>query len=116
MFNLGWAEIAMLVAVALLVFGPERLPKAAASAGRQLRQLRRLANSARDDLRSGLGPEFSNFDVGDLNPKNFVRRHLMEDDDDLRDFPQPAYAATYPADPDPELPPGVIPPFDPEAT
>jgi sec-independent protein translocase protein TatB len=44
-----------------------------------LRDLRRLADNARNDLRDGLGPEFGNFDVNDLNPRNFVRKHLMED-------------------------------------
>ncbi|HEX8004928.1 MAG TPA: twin-arginine translocase TatA/TatE family subunit, partial [Trebonia sp.] len=34
MFGLGWPEIIALVVIALLVFGPEKLPQAASQAGR----------------------------------------------------------------------------------
>ena len=37
--NLGWGEIAVLLVLALFVFGPERLPGMAANAGRWLRKL-----------------------------------------------------------------------------
>ena len=82
MFNsLGWPEIALLVVVALFVFGPERLPKMIGDAGRMLRTLRTMANNAREDLKSELGPELGDLDLTSLNPKSFVRKHLMEDDD-----------------------------------
>ncbi|WP_336208109.1 sec-independent translocase [Nonomuraea sp. LPB2021202275-12-8] len=119
MFGLGWMEIGALIIIALLVFGPEKLPQAASQAGKTLRNLRRMANNARDDLRAGLGPEFSNFDPSDLNPRNFVRKHLLDDiDDDWNNKPQqelepvPAYAGA-PVD---ELGVGEIPPYDSEAT
>ncbi|WP_422673587.1 sec-independent translocase [Bailinhaonella thermotolerans] len=117
---MGWAEVAVLVVIALLVFGPEKLPKVAAQAGRQLRQIRRMATSARDDLRAGLGPEFADFDPADLNPKRFVRKHLLEDDDlrDLRDMPDlydPPPAVTAGGGHE-ELAYGEVPPYDPEAT
>src|SRR5260370_13636359 len=57
----------------------------AAQVGRALRDLRRLADGARADLREGLGPEVSDFDIADLNPKHFVRKHLFDDRDDLSD-------------------------------
>jgi sec-independent protein translocase protein TatB len=38
--NLGWGEIAVLLVLALFVFGPERLPTLAAEAGRGLRKVR----------------------------------------------------------------------------
>ncbi|MFD0884586.1 sec-independent translocase [Streptosporangium algeriense] len=82
MFGLGWPEILALVVIALLVFGPEKLPQAAAQAGRTLRSLRQMANNAKQDLQAGLGPEFANFDPTDLNPKNFVRKHLTGDLED----------------------------------
>ncbi|TDD47156.1 Sec-independent protein translocase subunit TatB [Nonomuraea terrae] len=121
MFGLGWLEVGALIVIALLVFGPERLPQAATQAGRTLRNLRRMANNARDDLRSGLGPEFSNFDPADLNPRNFVRKHLLDDlEDDWNNKSQElAPATTTPYVPEPvvdELAYGEIPPFDREAT
>lgn len=123
MFGLGWMEIGALVVIALLVFGPERLPQAASQAGKTLRNLRRMANSARDDLKEGLGPEFANFDPADLNPKNFVRKHLIDDVDAAWDANAngqqqelaPVAAAPY-DEPVEELGYGEIPPYDPEAT
>ena len=118
MFGLGWLEIGALVVIALLVFGPDKLPQAASQAGKTLRNLRRMANSARDDLRAGLGPEFSNFDPSDLNPKNFVRKHLLEDEDDWASKPQQLEPVTTSYDPEPvdELGYGELPPYDAEAT
>ncbi len=83
MFDLSIGKILVLGVIALVLFGPEQLPRIAAQAGRALRDLRRMADGARADLREGLGPEFSDFDIADLNPKNFVRKHLFDDLDDL---------------------------------
>ena len=68
--------------IAIVVFGPDQLPKMASQAGRTLRELRRLADGATRDIREGLGPEFEDFDLRDLHPGNFVRKHLFEDDMD----------------------------------
>lgn len=114
MFGLGWPEALALVVIALLVFGPEKLPQAASQAGRTLRQLRRMANSAKADLQANLGPEFSNFDPADLNPKTFVRKHLLDDIES--DWDQPGATAPEPVPPAPELAVGEIPPYDNEAT
>ncbi|MBG0833442.1 Sec-independent protein translocase subunit TatB [Planomonospora sp. ID67723] len=123
MFGLGWFEVVALVVIALLVFGPEKLPQAAAQAGRTLRNLRRMANSAKEDLRTGLGPEFADFDPADLHPKNFVRKHLTADLEDdwnaassAAAIAAPAYATSYVAEAAGELGYGEIPPYDPEAT
>ncbi|MEQ4716869.1 sec-independent translocase [Nonomuraea sp. B19D2] len=121
MFGLGWMEIGALIVIALLVFGPDKLPQAATQAGKTLRNLRRMANNARDDLRTGLGPEFSNFDPADLNPRNFVRKHLLDDleDDWNNNKPrelEPAATAPYVSEPVDELGYGEVPPYDSEAT
>ena len=130
MFGLGWPEILALIVIALLVFGPEKLPQAAQQAGRTLRQLRQMANNARADLEANLGPEFKNFDPADLNPKAFVRKHLLDDVEaewndnsstatpmastsaETDDTVAPAAVAAAPE----ELTPGELPPSDPEAT
>jgi sec-independent protein translocase protein TatB len=77
--DLNFTKLLLLGVVALLVFGPERLPSIAAQAGRALRELRRLAEGAKSELQDNLGPEFSNFDIADLNPKRFVRKHLADE-------------------------------------
>ncbi|GLW07505.1 hypothetical protein Misp01_26350 [Microtetraspora sp. NBRC 13810] len=114
MFGLGGFEIVALVVIALLVFGPDKLPQAASQAGRTLRNLRRMANNAKDDLRSGLGPEFRDFDPADLNPRTFVRKHLIDDLED--DWNRPAADPINDLEPTSELKYGEIPPYDNEAT
>lgn len=84
--DVGWGEVAVLVVLALFIFGPERLPKLAADLGKGLRQVRRMAQSARRDLEQNLGPEMGDLDIADLNPRRFVRKHLFEDGfDDVDD-------------------------------
>jgi sec-independent protein translocase protein TatB len=78
--DLSFGKILVLAVIAIVVFGPDQLPKMAQQAGRTLRELRKLADGATRDIREGLGPEFAEFDVRDLHPGNFVRKHLFEDD------------------------------------
>lgn len=79
MFDLNIFKIAVLAVIAIVVFGPEQLPKMAVQAGRALRDVRRLAENARADLSEHLGPEFRDFDINELNPKYFVRKHLLDE-------------------------------------
>jgi sec-independent protein translocase protein TatB len=78
-FDLNISKILILAVIALIVFGPNELPKVASQVGKILRDLRRIAEGAKADLREGLGPEFSEFDFEDLNPKTFVRKHLFDE-------------------------------------
>jgi sec-independent protein translocase protein TatB len=78
-FDLSLPKLLVLAVLALVVFGPHELPKFAAQAGRAVRDLRRIAEGAKTDLREGLGPEFSDFDLDDLNPRRFVQKHLLSD-------------------------------------
>jgi sec-independent protein translocase protein TatB len=50
-FNVGIGEIAIIVLVCLVVFGPERLPQIARQIGRFLGQLRLTTQSALDQLK-----------------------------------------------------------------
>ena len=79
MFDLSIPKLLVLAVIALVIFGPHELPKIASQAGRALRDLRKIAEGAKNDLREGLGPEFSDFDIEDLNPKRFVQKHLFDD-------------------------------------
>lgn len=76
--NLGWPEIMVLVLLGLFIFGPDRLPKLITDAANVIRQLRRMAANATGDLSRELGTDIS---IEDLNPKTFVRKHLLSDDD-----------------------------------
>jgi sec-independent protein translocase protein TatB len=50
-FDLSLPKPLVLAVLALVVFGPHELPKIAAQAGRALRDLRRIADGAKADLR-----------------------------------------------------------------
>ena len=69
----------MLLVIAVILFGPERLPELARKAARTIRYIRTMADSAQRQLKDELGPEFSDLDVRDLNPKTFVRKHLLDE-------------------------------------
>ena len=116
MFDLSITKLLILAVLAIVIFGPDQLPKMAAQAGRTLRELRRIADGARSDLREGLGPEFSDFDLADLNPRTFVRKHLLEglEDGSLAGYEAADGTAEAPAMA--TLAPGEDPPFDAEAT
>ena len=79
MFDLSIPKLLVLAVIALVIFGPNELPKIASQAGRAIRDLRKIAEAAKNDLREGLGPEFADFEIEDLNPKRFVQKHLFDD-------------------------------------
>ncbi|HEU0101747.1 MAG TPA: sec-independent translocase [Mycobacteriales bacterium] len=115
MFNqLGWPELAVILLLALFVFGPERLPGIAQEAGRGLRQLRQYLRGMTDDLKTELGPEVGDLDLASLHPKTFVKKHLwddeQDDDDDLVDQLSGRPRGSVP------LAPGETPPWDPDTT
>ncbi len=83
MMGIGGPEFLALAVIALLVLGPEKLPKFAADTARLLRQLRQMANNAKDDVRRELGPELQDISLDDLNPRSLVRKHLLDDDLDF---------------------------------
>ena len=103
MFGISGGEFVILLLLALLIFGPDQLPKAAQQVGRVLRQLRTMADSASNDIKEGLGPEYKDFDVQDLNPKRFIQKHFWEEEEETDKKPVSRLN-------------GKRPPFDDEAT
>ncbi|TDC50459.1 hypothetical protein E1212_14820 [Jiangella ureilytica] len=93
MFDIGIGEVFVLLVVALLVFGPDRLPEMAKQAAGFVRDLRTMVANARKDLSGSVGD--LGIDKEDLktlsdlrNPKSFVRSKVLDgidlglDDDD----------------------------------
>ena len=54
MLNLGTGEVLVILVVALVVLGPEKLPGAARQAGRWLGELRRVSSGFQAELRDAL--------------------------------------------------------------
>ncbi|MER6775528.1 MULTISPECIES: sec-independent translocase [unclassified Streptomyces] len=82
MFNdIGALELVTIVVLAILIFGPDKLPKVIQDVTGVIRKIRAFSDSAKQDIRSELGPEFKDFEFEDLNPKTFLRKQLGENED-----------------------------------
>ena len=105
MFGMGWPEILMIGMVGVIVFGPDKLPDLAKQAGRFIRTVRQMADNAKNDLGREMGHDLSDLSLRDLDPREIVRRSLLDDD-------------TTPAATREQriLRPGETPPYDPEST
>jgi sec-independent protein translocase protein TatB len=77
-FDIGPLELIALAVIAMLVLGPDKLPRYAADAARVLRQVRRMANDAKSEMSRELGPELQDISMADLNPRSLVRKHLLD--------------------------------------
>ncbi len=69
-FGVGPAEVAVIIVVALIVLGPERLPEAAVQLAKAIKFLRGYATDTTSQLRSELGELTKEYDA--------VRRELRE--------------------------------------
>jgi sec-independent protein translocase protein TatB len=111
-FGVGVPELAVILVVAVVVFGPDRLPEMARQAARVLHTLRGFARNAQEELRSELGPEYADLKLRDLDPRVAVRKQILDAMADLEQ--EEAQAKTRPG----QLPlfEGEVPPWDDEAT
>ena len=79
LLDINAPEFVLLIVLAIILFGPERLPDLARKTARLIRYVRTMATSAQQQLGKELGPEFENMDLRDLNPRTFVQKHLLDD-------------------------------------
>jgi sec-independent protein translocase protein TatB len=77
-FDIGAGELFGLAILAMLLVGPERLPKIAVEAAQWVKKARGLATKATAELRENLGPGFEDLQPKDLNPKTFVKKQISE--------------------------------------
>ena len=105
----------LLAVLGLLVFGPERLPKAAADAARMLKQVRGMAANARQDLADSAGVDMGGTleavkSLGDLHPRKLASSLFADD-------PEPTARPVLPASGQPSATADPSrPAFDPDAT
>lgn len=91
MFSINGGELLVLVVVALVVLGPERLPHYAQQLGRLVREVRSFALKAREQVREEMGEDFDDIDWQALDPRRYdprriVRDALFDGDDDPLGF------------------------------
>ena len=79
MFGINPAEFIVLLAVAAVVLGPERLPQYAQGLARMVRELRRMAQGASRQVREEIGPEFDEIDWQTLDPRQYDPRRIVRE-------------------------------------
>lgn len=77
--GLNGGEFVIIAVIALLVIGPERLPHYASQLARLVRELRRMATGAREQVRAELGPEFDDVDWQKLDPRQYDPRRIVRE-------------------------------------
>ncbi|SDS81926.1 sec-independent protein translocase protein TatB [Brevibacterium siliguriense] len=90
MFGINGTEMVILVVVALVVIGPKRLPEYAQKLREFVRQMRRMAEGAKDSVRRDFGDDFKDVDWQKLDPRQYdprriVREALVEEDAAIRE-------------------------------
>ncbi|AVH57902.1 MULTISPECIES: hypothetical protein [Streptomyces] len=87
-FDMGPLEVLTILVIAIVVLGPEKLPKAISETSALVRKIRAFSDSAQADIRRELGPEYSDLQLGDLHPRALARQALSraEDETGLREI------------------------------
>lgn len=101
MIGINGYELLVLAFLAVVVLGPERLPEYASQLARLVRELRRMASGARDQLREEVGPEIDEVDWRKLDPRQYDPRRIIKEAllDDFEDAIKPVSARPAPAPP-----------------
>lgn len=114
MFGINGAEFVVLLIVAVVVIGPERLPRYAEQLGSFVRSARGYLKDAKARVDAEIGDEIGDVDWSKLDPRQYDPRRIVREAllDDEPEFASP---------PPPVRPPAPTPlrgpaPFDDEAT
>lgn len=111
-FDINGSEFLLLIVVAVIVVGPERLPRYAAQLGAWVRTLRAFLRTAKQRVDAELGDQAADVDWAALDPRRYDPRRIVREAllDDPRSAPGPAGAGAEGAAP------GAPAPYDDEAT
>ena len=122
-FGLTFEKLLLIGLIAVLIIGPDRLPKVAESFARTVRRAGEYIRDTKSKMRDEIGPEIDDVDWRKLDPRQYDPRRIIRDAL-LEDTPKPVApaAATAIAEPPrvpkprPEFCRTTPPPFDVEAT
>lgn len=79
MLNFNGAELVILIVLALVILGPERLPSYAAKLAQFVRSAQDMAEGARKQIREEMGPGFDDVDWKALDPRQYDPRRIVRE-------------------------------------
>ncbi|MCA1782814.1 MAG: twin-arginine translocase TatA/TatE family subunit [Intrasporangiaceae bacterium] len=71
MLGINGGEILLLILIAILVLGPNRMPEYAAKLARGIRQMRVMAEGAKGQLKEQLGPDYQDLNWRQYDPRQY---------------------------------------------
>ena len=88
MFGINGSEFLVLIVVAIVVVGPERLPRYSAQLGAWVRTMRRYIRAAKVRVDAELGEQAGDVDWAALDPRRYDPRRIVREAllDDLPPF------------------------------
>ena len=79
MFDINGSEFLLLIVVAVIVVGPERLPRYAAQLGAWVRTLRGYLRAAKQRVDEELGDQAADVDWAALDPRRYDPRRIVRE-------------------------------------
>ncbi|WP_285245775.1 sec-independent translocase [Pseudarthrobacter sp. fls2-241-R2A-127] len=79
MFGIDAEKLFVLLIIGVLVLGPDKLPEYAAKLATLIREVRRMAAGAQEQLREELGPGFEDVDWNRFDPRQYDPRRIIRD-------------------------------------
>ena len=79
MFGINGSEFLIIVLVAVIVVGPQRLPEYTRKLTQMVRQLRVFLDNARSQIAEEVGPEMADLDLSSLDPRQYDPRKIVRD-------------------------------------
>lgn len=91
MFDIGFSELVLIGIIALLVLGPERLPKVARTAGLWAGRARRFISSVKSDIEQELKAEELRQIMKEQAESSGIHEIIEETKSDLEEIAKPDY-------------------------
>lgn len=79
MGGLTFEKLAIVLVIALIVLGPERLPHYAQKLGEFVKSLKRMTDGAKDRVKDEMGEEYDEVDWKQLDPRQYDPRRIIRD-------------------------------------
>jgi len=129
-FGINGPEFLLLLIIGVLVIGPSRLPEYTQKLANLVKEVRRMASGAREQIKEEVGidideVDWKKYDPRQYDPRRIIKEALLDDDTKPVSAGAPAAAvAAVAAEPAPQQPARVVErlaegeaaPFDSEAT